>query len=129
MKFFMNRFSQEAYAIFRFVTGAMFACHGADKLFGTFGGQKAGAPLFVFGGVLELVGGLLIAIGLLTSIAAFLCSGEMAVAYFMAHAKSGFWPIVNKGELAVMYCFAFLLIAAMGAGVWSVESVTGRRRR
>jgi putative oxidoreductase len=76
--------------------------------------------LFWFAGVIELVGGLLIAIGLFASWAAFLASGEMAAAYFMVHAKDSFWPVVNKGELAVLYCFVFLLIASRGGGGYSV---------
>jgi putative oxidoreductase len=85
------------------------------------------APLMVAAGVIELVGGLLIAIGLLTGWAAFICSGEMAVAYFKAHADPVLsWPIMNKGELAVLYCFLFLYIAAHGAGIWSVDA--SRRR-
>jgi putative oxidoreductase len=75
---------------------------------------------FWFAGVIELVGGLLIAIGLFASWAAFIASGEMAVAYFIVHAKDSFWPVVNKGELAVLYCFVFLLIACRGAGSYSV---------
>jgi len=72
------------------------------------------------GGLIELVGGVLIALGIFTSIAAFIASGEMAVAYFMAHFKDGFWPIQNKGELAVLYCFVFLYIAMRGSGRWGV---------
>ena len=95
--------------------------HGAQKLFGVIGGQKVPlASLFGFAGLIELVGGLLIAIGLLTSWAAFIASGEMAVAYFMVHAKDGFWPVLNKGELAVVYCFLFLYIACRGGGRYSV---------
>ena len=77
--------------------------------------------------MIELVGGLLIAIGFFTGIVAILTSGEMAAAYFMAHAPHGPFPIVNKGELAVLYCFAFLYIAAHGGGIWSVDSVLRRR--
>ena len=76
--------------------------------------------LFWVGGLIELVAGLLIAIGLFTSWAAFIASGEMAVAYFMVHAKDGLWPIVNKGELAVLYCFVFLYMACRGGGRYSV---------
>lgn len=74
-------------------------------------------------GWIELLAGLLIALGLFAGIAAFIASGEMAVAYFMAHAPSGFWPVVNKGEMAVLYCFAFLYIAAHGSGRWSLDDL------
>jgi putative oxidoreductase len=79
-------------------------------------------------GIIELVCGFLIAFGLLTGIAAFIASGEMAVAYFMAHAPHGFWPVVNKGELAVIYCFAFLYIASVGGGRWSLDAMLRRSR-
>jgi putative oxidoreductase len=81
----------------------------------------------VAGGI-ELVGGLLIAIGLFTGIAAFVACGEMAAAYFMGHAHGGFWPLENKGELAVLYCFLWLFVAAHGAGIWSIDNaIRGRR--
>lgn len=125
----MSRFVEPAYCLMRFVFGALFACHGAQKLFGAFGGHvMTGQPLILVGGILEFGGGLLIAVGLLTRIAAFLCSGEMAVGYFMSHASHGFWPIVNKGEPAVMYCFAFLFIAAFGPGRFSLDRVIRGRR-
>src|SRR5205807_1744917 len=128
MKPFLGRFSEEIYALMRLVVGFLFACHGAQKLFGVLGGQKARDPLMLFGGVIEFGGGVLIALGLLTSIAAFIASGEMAVGYFMAHAPHGFFPIVNKGELAVVYCFIFLYISAKGGGVWSADGVMRRPR-
>jgi putative oxidoreductase len=96
--------------------------HGMQKLFGMFGGQRMPpTSLPGFGGLIELVAGPLIAVGLLTGWAAFIASGEMAVAYFMVHVPQGFWPIVNKGELAVVYCFLFLYIASRGSGIWSVD--------
>src|SRR4051812_19584392 len=105
---FLERFTDVLYAAFRIIFGLLFASHGAQKVFGLLGGEKATAPLMVVGGWIELVTGLLIALGLFTGIAAFIASGEMAVAYFMAHAPNGFWPLVNHGESAVLYCFAFL---------------------
>jgi putative oxidoreductase len=121
MQRFLGRYSEIAYTLLRVVAGLLFAVHGAQKLFGVPGGQKVPlASLFGAAGLIELVGGLLIAIGLLTSWAAFLASGEMAVAYFMVHAKQGFWPVLNKGELAVIYCFLFLYIACRGGGRYSV---------
>ena len=122
MKPILGRFTEPTYALLRIVAGLMFALHGAQK-FGFLGGQ-AMAPMFSqiwFAGVIELVGGVLIAIGLLTSIAAFICSGEMAVAYFKAHAPGGWNPLANQGELAVLYCFLFLYIAARGGGRYSVD--------
>jgi len=107
----------------RIVVGLLFACHGAQKLFGMFGGKGGAQGLMMVGGAIELVGGLLIALGLLTRPAAFLSSGMMAVAYFMAHASGGLLPIVNKGELAVIYCFVFLYIFFRGGGVWSLDSM------
>src|SRR5262245_19071119 len=98
--------------------------HGAQKLFGAFG--RGPLPLVSqagLGGVIEFFGGILIAIGLFASWAAFIASGTMAVAYFQAHQPKGLWPIVNGGELAAVYCFVFLYIAAHGSGKWSVASV------
>ena len=123
---FLERFTEPCYALFRIVFGLLFACHGAQKVFGALGGEKAGAPLMIVGGWIELVGGILILVGLFAGLAAFISSGEMAVAYFMVHAKNGLWPIVNHGEPAVLYCFAFLYIAARGSGIWSIDQL--RRR-
>ena len=86
------------------------------------------ASLMGFAGLVELIGGLLIAFGLLTSYAAFIASGEMAVAYFKAHAPQGALPLLNRGELAVLYCFLFLYIASQGAGGWSLDAMMGRKR-
>ena len=111
----------------RIVFGLLFACHGAQKLFGVLGAaSEITDPEGATAGVIEFVGGLLIAVGLFARLAAFIASGEMAVAYFKAHAPRGFWPINNGGEKAVLFCFAFLLIASTGAGVWSLDA---RRRR
>ncbi|MEA2562903.1 MAG: putative oxidoreductase [Acidobacteriota bacterium] len=127
---FLERYTDLIYALFRIMFGLLFASHGAQKLFGMFGGidgkggplpSSAGLPYIA--GWIELVTGLLIAIGLFTGIAAFLASGTMAVAYFMAHAKGGFWPSVNGGEPAVLYCFAFLYMAARGSGRFSVDGM------
>src|SRR6185295_15172612 len=102
---FLGRHAETLFAILRIVAGLMFLCHGGQKLFGWFGAERATDSLMMAAGVIELVGGLLIAIGLFTSIAAFLASGEMAVAYFKAHFPNSPIPIVNHGELAVLYCF------------------------
>ncbi len=115
-------------ALVRLITGAMFACHGAQKLFGVFGAMPPGVPAFILygGGSIEFFGGLLIAIGLFTRPAAFLCSGMMAFAYFIGHAKNGFWPIVNGGELAIFYCWFFLYLSAQGGGAWAVDNLRTR---
>jgi len=129
MERWLGRYSETLYAVMRFVVGTLFACHGAQKLFGVLGGQAVrDNPLMMVGGIIEFGGGLMVAIGFFASIAAFLASGMMAVAYFMAHASGGFWPIVNKGELAVVYCFVFLYIAARGSGALSVDRALKRSR-
>ena len=118
-------------SIMRIVTGFLLMQHGGQKIFGYPAPQRSEFDLFSLTGVagsLELIGGFLIVIGLFTRPTSFLLSGLMAFAYFIAHAPKGFWPILNGGELAALYCFVFLYLAAAGAGVWSVEHVrTGRR--
>jgi putative oxidoreductase len=123
MKRVLGRFEPVFYALLRIVAGFMFAAHGAQKLFGVLGGKRAAEPLMMLAGAIEFGAGLLIMIGLFTGIAAFIASGEMAAAYFMVHAGQGFWPIINKGELAALYCFVFLSIAAHGAGRWSIDGL------
>ncbi|MCZ6854445.1 MAG: DoxX family protein [Gammaproteobacteria bacterium] len=124
---FLTRYSDHTYALVRIVTGSLFLFHGTQKLFGFPGGVPEGIPDFVIyiAGPIELVGGALIVIGLFATPAAFLCSGLMAAAYFLAHAANGLLPIVNQGELAAIYSFVFLYIAATGAGIWSFD---GKRR-
>ena len=125
----LHKYSAIVYAMLRIVSGFLFACHGAQKLFGAFGGHvQTGDPLGLTAGIIELVGGILIMIGLFTGPAAFLSSGEMAVAYFKAHAKNGALPIENHGELAVIYCFLFLYIATEGSGVFGVDRLFHKRR-
>ena len=118
----LSEFQEQAYALFRIVFGFLFIWHGAQKLFNF--PLDFPYPLnnlmYAAGGI-ELVGGALIMIGLLTRPAAFICSGTMAAAYWMAHGMEDFWPIINNGEMAVMYCFAFLFIATRGAGLWAVD--------
>ena len=111
-----------AYAAFRIVFGFLFMCHGAQKLFGAFGGhQQHHPPLILAAAILEFGGGILVMLGLVTRFAAFILSGEMAVGYFMVHQPKGFLPIQNGGEPAVLYCFAFLLIACYGSGKIAVQ--------
>jgi putative oxidoreductase len=117
----LKRFEPYAYAALRIVFGFMFACHGASKILGFFGGHKPNDILGWTGAGIELVGGILILVGLLTPLAAFIASGEMAVAYFMVHQPRGTFPIQNGGELAVIYCFVALYIACRGAGKWGVD--------
>ena len=119
--------------IFRILAGTMFACHGAQKLFGAFGGippQYTPPAWILYGaGSIEFFGGVLIAIGLFTRPIAFLASGTMAVAYFKGHAGNGsFFPKVNGGELAVLYCWIFLYFAAHGPGAFALDNVIFRRK-
>ena len=116
--------------LLRIVTGLLFWQHGAQKLFGWLGGQQVQQIASQFGvaGILEFFGGLLIILGLLTRPVAFLLSGEMAVAYFQAHAPNGLWPAQNQGEGAVLFCFIFLFFAAHGAGPYSLDALFHRRR-
>jgi putative oxidoreductase len=128
MERWMGRYSEVIYGLFRIVIGLLFACHGAQKLFGNFGGLGApSTPLIIAAGIIEFFGGALVALGLWAGIAGFITSGQMAVAYFMMHAPGGFWPIVNKGELAVVYCFAFLFIASKGSGRLSIEALIRKK--
>jgi putative oxidoreductase len=125
---FMRRFEDETYALLRIMAGLLFLWHGTQKLFG-FPKDVPEAPAFILyvAGPIELVGGLLIAIGLFTRWAAFLCSGLMAAAYWMAHGTKHLFPMLNGGELAALYCFVFLFIAANGAGIWSADAARGER--
>jgi putative oxidoreductase len=121
---FPGKYSAYIYAVLRIVTGLMFAMHGSQKLLGWPDDKPAVelASLMGFAGIVELVGGLLVAIGFLASWAAFIASGEMAFAYFMVHAPKAPLPLLNQGELAVLYCFLFLYIAAHGSGIWSIDA-------
>ena len=123
---FLAPFTDVIYTAFRIMFGLLFASHGAQKILGWFGGQVQTSGLPMLAGWIELVGGLMIALGLFTGIAAFICSGTMAFAYFLGHASGGFWPVVNQGELAVLYCFAFLYMAARGSGPYSLDRMMGR---
>lgn len=120
-------------SVLRIIAGFTFSLHGLQKVFGMLGGingQGARAELLTLigvAGVLEAFGGLLLLAGLFTRPVAFVLSGQMAVAYFMAHAPKGFFPILNGGELAVLYCFVFLWLSAAGAGPWSLDQMRARK--
>jgi putative oxidoreductase len=121
----LNRFADPVYCIARLIIGLMFACHGGQKILG-FPPGGPGDPLDTLGlvgGWIELAGGFLIAFGLFTRIAAFVSSGQMAVAYFMVHGPRDFFPIVNKGESAVFYCWFFLFVFFYGPGRWSIDAL------
>jgi putative oxidoreductase len=121
---FMKRLEPQAYALLRIVTGFLFLWHGMQKLFNFPEPMPPGVPAFItwIAGPLELFGGALVMIGVFTSPVAFVLSGLMAFAYWMAHGPHALLPFVNKGEPAVMYCFVFLFISARGSGIWSVDA-------
>jgi putative oxidoreductase len=124
----LSKYSEEAYSLLRIMAGFLFSFHGAQKVLGLLTDPammpRAGSELW-FGGLIELACGLLILVGFLTHFAAFLASGQMAVAYFQFHWKfasdNNFFPIINHGELAVLYCFLFLFVATKGGGKCSVD--------
>ena len=129
---FWSALAPQLLSVLRIVAALMFMQAGTMKLFGWPAEMPGGAtvPLMTqvgIGGVLEAVGGLLLLIGLFTRPVAFIVSGEMAVAYFQFHAPQGFWPIVNQGQPAVLYCFIWLYFSAAGAGPWSVDALRKRR--
>lgn len=120
---FMKDYGEQTYALLRIIAGFLFFFHGTQKLVG-FPLPVPEAPAFVIyvAGIIELVGGLLVMIGFYTRWAAFVCSGLMAVAYWMAHGTQALFPIANQGELSALYCFVFLCISARGAGMWAVDA-------
>ena len=130
MERFLGKYSPYFYASLRIVAGVMFAMHGTQKLFGVPGDRPPVAIGSMMGaaGIIELVCGILIALGLLTSYAAFLASGQMAFAYFISHSPRSAVPLLNQGELAVLYCFLFLYIASVGSGIWALDQLIGHRR-
>ena len=123
MASFLRSYEPQVYALLRMVTGFLFLWHGTQKLF-AFPVPPPPVPPFVIAiaGPIELVGGLLVMIGLFAGWSAFLCSGLMAFAYWMVHGPQALLPIQNGGELAVLFCFVFLYISARGSGIWSVDA-------
>ena len=129
---FMQSWSPRLLSILRIIAALLFMEHGLMKLF-HFPIPQPGAPdplppLMMVAALLEVVGGGLLALGLFTRPVAFILSGEMAVAYFMAHASQSFWPAVNGGDAAILFCFVFLYLSAAGPGPWSVDAMRGRNR-
>lgn len=127
MERYLGRYSDVIYAALRIVSGFLFACHGARLLFWGDGQSELSDLERPVVEIIELGGGSMIALGLKASIPAFIASGEMAVAYFKVHAPLGFWPILNFGELATLFCFLFLYIASRGAGRFSIDAILARR--
>ena len=131
----LHSLAPRALSVLRIMAGFTFSLHGFQKLFGFFGGMGGKGVTAVFpsliwmGGFLETFGGLLILFGLFTRPVAFVLCGEMAVAYFRQHSPRGTWPILNGGELAVLYCFIFLYLAVAGPGSVSLDALFGRKRR
>ncbi len=127
----MAKWTPSLLSLLRMVSGFLFLMHGMQKLFGFPAPIPAFAaglpPLMLAAGIIELVGGIFLLAGLVTRPVAFVLSGEMAAAYFNAHFPQGFWPLLNGGELAVLYCFLFLFIAAAGPGPVSLDALLGPR--
>jgi putative oxidoreductase len=128
MKRLLSLHADKVYSLMRIVIGFLFLCHGVQKTFGALGGtQLPIASMLGVAGIIELIGGSLIMLGLLTRWAAFVSSGQMAAAYFIAHFGRGLLPIQNGGELAALYSWVFLFIAAYGSGPWSLDALRKQR--
>jgi len=126
----LSRWQPQLLALLRIFTGLLFLEHATQKFFAFPAPFPMPGPLptiLIAAGVVELTAGVLVTIGLFTRIAAFLAAGEMAVAYFMMHFPKSFWPAVNMGEAAILYCFVFLFIAAAGPGAWSLDRLLFKR--
>ena len=127
----LSRLQPQLLAILRIVVGLLFVEHATSKFFAfpvPFPVHPL-PPMLMAAGVVELVAGVLITIGLFTRLAAFIASGEMAIGYFMMHFPQGFWPVVNKGEAAILFCFVFLYLASAGPGAWSIDEARTRNAR
>jgi putative oxidoreductase len=124
----LSRWQPHLLGILRIMAALLFIAHGTVKLFNwpvAFPMPEL-PPLILAAGIIELVAGTLILLGLFTRPAAFIASGQMAVAYFMGHASRGFWPVANEGDAAILFCFVFLYIAAAGPGAWSLDRSRNR---
>jgi len=127
---FMTPFTAPLLSILRILSGLLLLQHGTTKYLGFPESQMSGIPAVSLGGVagmIELIGGVLLVIGLFTRPVAFILSGTMAAAYFIAHFPQGFFPLLNGGELAALYCFVFLYLSAAGGGPWSVDAARGKQ--
>ena len=127
----LSAFAPRALAVLRIMAGLLFLEHGTSKLLGfpvPFPMPGPMTTMILASAVIELVAGALIALGLFTRLAAFIASGEMAVAYFIGHASKGFWPVANMGDAAILYCFIFLYLVFAGPGSWALDNVMGRKR-
>ena len=124
----LSRWQPQLLALLRIVTGLLFLEHATQKFFAFPAPFPVHPlpPLLIAAGVIELVVGILVTIGLFTRLAAFIAAGEMAVGYFMMHFPQSFWPAVNKGEAAILFCFIFLYLSAAGAGAWSIDAARVR---
>ena len=125
----LSRWQPQLLALLRIFAGLLFLEHATQKFFAfpaPFPMPGPLPPMLMAAGVIELVAGVLITIGLFTRLAAFIASGEMAIGYFLMHFPQGFWPAVNKGEAAILFCFVFLYLAAAGPGAWSVDAALTR---
>ena len=129
MNTFLSSWSPRVLSVLRIIAGFLIFFHGSQKLFNypPKEGFTAATGLILVAGILEFFGGLLLFLGLFTRIAAFILCGMLAVAYFTVHAPGGFFPILNKGELAVIYCFVYLYFAFAGGGVWSLDKLIWNR--
>lgn len=130
MKPFMSACNAHCYALMRIVAGFLFLWHGAQKLFGFPSAMPPGVPEYItyIAGPIELIGGILIMVGLFTRWSSFLASGLMAFAYWIGHGTKALLPILNNGELAALYCFVFLFISTHGGGIWSIDALINRRK-
>jgi putative oxidoreductase len=127
---YFEAYQPQLRAILRIIVALLFMEHGLAKLI-HFPVPQPGVPsqlppILIAAAYIEVIGGALIALGLFTRLAAFICAGEMAIGYFMFHFPQGFWPIVNMGEAAILYCFVFLYLAAAGPGAWSIDGMRGK---
>lgn len=126
----MQKYESQIFALLRIFAGFLFLWHGSQKLFGypPMGGEPA-LYVIAIAGPIEFFGGILIMIGLFTRWAAFLASGEMAYAYWSVHAPMGILPILNHGEITILYCFLFLYFSAHGSGIWSIDNFIYQHKR